>query len=457
LGVIAVSGAMAAIYVLFVAHYSINVVFWDEWDTIPIVHAALHSHLTFSALWAQHNENRILIPNLIVVASALVEHYNSKSIILLSAASFVASFAILLPVFRRYLGRSLTPLHALTLGLVWFSVEDTENSLWAFQFAWYLIVAFLLGMIYFLSAPRRHRNIFLGLAVLTAAAASLSSLQGLILWPVGLIFLLWDRQRSRRTIQECAVWLVACAITAGLYFKGFNFNTTGSSPGFAFRHPIGMVKFFFALAGNVVPTTHSNLRLHELIGAVVLVAAVFAVVQSLRDRTMRDRNPLPVALIAFGLLFDASIVLGRISFGIGQALSPRYSMANLLVLIGILIFAWGYTHHGATTDHRKRNPLIARRIGFALFGVLLIVQLVDGTIYGITTGRSTRQNRLTDARIVVNWDKIPGSEQQPLANSYVFPNAAVLLPFLQEARRDDLSVFAPGPYRFYRHQGPPPT
>lgn len=456
-GTTAVTATIAAVYVLFVAHYSINVIFWDEWDSVPIVHAALHSHLTLSALWAQHNENRILLPNLVVVASALVEHYNSKSIILLGAFSFVASFVILLVIFRHYLRHALTPIHVLTLGVVWFSLEDTENSLWAFQLAWYLIVIFLLAMIFLLAPQRRHRNLVVAGAALFAIAASMSSLQGLLLWPVGLICLLWSRTRERRLIIECAVWLVMCGITAALYFHNFNFQTTGSSPGFALRHPFGMAKFFLASLGNVVPTTHSNLRIHELIGAVVFIGATFVVVQSFRDKTMRDRNPLPIALISFGVLFDGSIVLGRISFGIGEALSPRYTMANLLVLTGIVVFAWGYSRPTTHLTRHAVRPTTARRVGFILLGLFLVVQVVDGTAYGISSGRTYRQNRLTAARIVVNLDRIPGPEQQRLAASYVFPNVTALRPFLQEARSDNLSVFAPGPYRFYRLQGPPST
>jgi len=139
--------AVAGLYLLFVLHYSINLIFWDEWANVPVVHAALHSHLTFGALWSQHNENRIFVPNLLVVLSALIEDYNSKTIILLGACFFIASYVLLLGAFRSYLGRPLTVLHSLTLGLVWFSLEDTENSLWGFQLAWYLVVFFLMVLV----------------------------------------------------------------------------------------------------------------------------------------------------------------------------------------------------------------------------------------------------------------------------------------------------------------------
>ncbi len=121
-----------ALYLLFVIHYSIDAIYWDEWGDVPIIHAALHSQLTFRALWTQHNENRMLLPNLVVIASALVHSYNSKAIILLGALIFVASYIVFLAVVRIYLRRPLTAMHVLSLGIVWFSLEDTENSLWAF-------------------------------------------------------------------------------------------------------------------------------------------------------------------------------------------------------------------------------------------------------------------------------------------------------------------------------------
>jgi hypothetical protein len=41
------------------------------------------------------------------------------------------------------------------------------------------------------------------------------------------------------------------------------------------------------------------------------------------------------------------------------------------------------------------------------------------------------------------------------APSVVYPNLTALDPYLQEAESDHISVFAPGPYRFYREKEPP--
>ena len=456
-GAVVTAGVVAGLYLLFVLHYSINFIFWDEWASVPIVHAALHSHLTFGALWAQHNENRILVPNLLVVLSGLIENYNSKVLIILGASFFIASYGLLLIAFRNYLGRPLTLLHTLTLGIVWFSLEDTENSLWGFQLAWYLVIFLLIALMTLLGRQWRHRNSVLALALLISVAASFSSLQGLILWPMGLVYLLWDRPSDRRRSIECAIWLLVCAFTTAAYFRQFNFTATSATPGFALHHPVGMVKFFLAAVGNVVPTTRPDLPMHELLGLALFVAAAFVVFFSFRERVTRIRTPLPVALILFGILFDGSIVFGRISGGIGAALSTRYTMPNLLLLLGVVTYAWTHVRlDRRRREHRCRFAAVGQ-VSFALLAVFLVIQSVTATRYGLASGATDRQDRITGARTLVNLDRIPGTQAQQLISSYVYPTAADLAPFLREAEADHLSVFAPAPFRFYRSEGPPPA
>jgi hypothetical protein len=458
LGAPATASALAALYVFFVLHYSVNLFWSDEWSLVPIIHAALHSHLTLGALWAQHNENRILIPNLVIVGSALVHTYDSRSIILLGAALFILSYALLLATFRTYVGRSLTPLHALSLGIVWFSLEDTENALWAFQLAWYMIVLFLMIMVFLLLKDWHHRNIVIAVAMVCAVAASFSSLQGLLLWAVGLICLVWDRPPARRRIAECGIWLVVGALTTAIYFRGYTptFNGPSRSPSFALHHPVEMARLFLVSLGNVVPTTSTELGAHELLGLVLLITAATVVTRSWLDRRSRPHTALPVALIVFGVLFDGSIALGRLGLGVPEGLSSRYTMANLLVLIGIVVFAWG--HLRPWTQARATAGLrgAAECAGIVLVVAFLLVQVATATHVGITEAQDSLQFRTFGARTVVNLDRIPAGETQLLVSTYLlFSTPAALHPYLRLVEEDHLGVFAPGPYHAYRSMGPP--
>ncbi len=154
-------------YVLFVAHYSINIFYADDWSVVPFVNAALRGHLTLSALWAQHIDHRMLFPNLVFVGLDTLTRANTVVLIALSAAVFIASYGLFLGLYRSY--QSLTPLAVLTFGIVWFSIADYQNALWAFQFAWYFILLCLIGMLHCLqtrmvrgrSRPGRGRFVLL--------------------------------------------------------------------------------------------------------------------------------------------------------------------------------------------------------------------------------------------------------------------------------------------------------
>ncbi len=55
-------------YFWLIHHYGVNVVFLDQWGDVGIVRHAYSGNLTLGTLWSQHGEQRVLFPNLIVLA-----------------------------------------------------------------------------------------------------------------------------------------------------------------------------------------------------------------------------------------------------------------------------------------------------------------------------------------------------------------------------------------------------
>src|ERR1700722_4742490 len=94
IGVVVGATIPAGLYLLFVFHYSV------DWTLIPLVHSALHRHLSMSELWSQCANTRLLAPKLIVVAFGLYDSLNEKSIILFSAGLLVASYLLILVLLR---------------------------------------------------------------------------------------------------------------------------------------------------------------------------------------------------------------------------------------------------------------------------------------------------------------------------------------------------------------------
>lgn len=107
-GALAAFVVLSALFLAFVAHYSINVLSTDDWVTVPLVHAALHGQLTWSAMWAQHYENRMLVPNAVFVALGVLTRENVQVVMIVNAAIFIATFALFLLILRAYLSRPLS-------------------------------------------------------------------------------------------------------------------------------------------------------------------------------------------------------------------------------------------------------------------------------------------------------------------------------------------------------------
>jgi hypothetical protein len=472
LAVVGVVLVIAGAYTAFVAHYALNVPFEDDWSEIPLLHSAVSGHLSFGSLWALHDENRMLVPNLVYVATGVWAHDDLRVLNALSVATFIVSFIVYLVLLRAYARRPLTPFAVLVLGLIWFSLADWNNALWGFQVAWYLIVLFLIVMIGLLTTWGRSTTAFV-FAVLTAVLASFSFVHGLCLWPVGLVCLLWTSPRhpsewDRRKRLQVLVWIgaavgtVIAALWGYTFFllgcntaSGFQFSCSGSVTSYVLAHPWRLIEFVLVNIGEVVPNANeSTLWLNGLLGAALLVVAVIVTIRSIRHRA-DGRSCLPVALICFGLLCDTLVAAGRVQFLTATAPSSTYTMANLIILVALVSYAW--VEFPVSGD---RASLVGRRIVVGVVLVALAGQVVLASQAGVTNARKWDTHLTIGARLVVNLDRIPASQQGCYALygelAYLVFNAKVTSwDGFEEARQDRLTVFTPVLYRKYRAEGLP--
>jgi hypothetical protein len=215
-----------------------------------------------------------------------------------------------------------------------------------------------------------------------------------------------------------------------------------------------VVVYLLAAVGNVFPVDETAVGLHALIGVPLCAAAAWVLVATWRERNRTPRPrplPLPAALIVFAVLFDISIALGRVSLGMSGALASRYTMANLLLVLGVLLFALPRLPRVLDTPPPPARQVLA----VAALATILIVQIAVGTVGGLDGAQSTLATEKTGARIAVNLPAIPAVARSQLVRERVFPNYPLWVAFATIARHDQLAEFAPGPYRYYRTLGPP--
>ena len=457
---------LAALYLLFVWTYAVDVPRDDDGGTVLLVHSALHGQFSFSYFWAQHLESRIFVLNLIFLAIGYLDHLDLRTVMILSALILIGAFFLLLRLFRAYLDRPLTVLPVLLVGLVWFSLIDVTNALWAFQVAWYVILFCLIVIPYLLLVSRWPRTLNVALAIAAAVVATFSALQGVIAWPVGLLLLFWATPSLRRTIIDVSCWLLSCALSAVAFLHGYIISAaTGLCPpthdctlGYSLEHPVSLARFILVLVGESFRTFHGLSTLsYEVVGAILISLALVVVVQSIRElRTGKSRIPLPLTLVGVGLTFDVVIALGRLGFG--DTATGQYAMPQTLLLAGLIIFAV------------PRMPLgsgVQALSGFALLGysaivIIVIAQTVIATDFGLHQANAIKQSADLQARVDANFARIPASEDE-CYESLVLAGGLSLNAFglaeynleHSDLSHDQWSLFQPASYRRLQAEGLP--
>jgi hypothetical protein len=105
--------------VAFVATNAVDFPYFDEWEMIPVLSG--HEPLTFSWLWSQHNEHRIVLARLLYLLVERLSDYDFRAGMFVNAVAMSAGAAVLIDVVRRERGRTeysdaFFPLLLLNLG-----------------------------------------------------------------------------------------------------------------------------------------------------------------------------------------------------------------------------------------------------------------------------------------------------------------------------------------------------
>lgn len=414
-----------AAYFWLIHHYGANVVWLDQWFDINVINHTYSHSLTISSLWAQHNENRIFFPNLVVLALASTTHFNVHSEEYLSAILLTAAAALIVITHKRR-SPSIRLIYYAPAFVVVFTFVQCQDTLWGFQMAWYLVMLAMAAALCLLD-NQRLSGIVMAAACSAAIVGSFSSLQGLFIWPAGLI-LLYHRRRSLRL---ALLWVAAGVATGALYFYNFSFQSSGSDPSFVLHHPVQAVEFFFTGLGL------SN----GAFGVVVFLIAIWVLIFYGIRRAEGDGGPLGVALIVFGLLFAAITTESRAHYGVTS--SYRYVTFDLLVLLGCYLallsrptLRWE-SKRSRSRDHVYRDGAFERWLGLptattqarpwqdtvnllnrnVIVSVIALSVLVS-VFTGLESAREWRALEVRAARVTYRIDAEPNSVVQ----SALYPN-----------------------------------
>jgi hypothetical protein len=120
------------VYLWYLHHYGLNVVYGDQWDTVSLIGLSYKGKLTLTALWAQHNQNRIFFPNLIALALSRVAAFNVVTEQYVSAAFLFGAIALITGAHKRRCSNRTWLAYCLIVILM-LSVVQGDNTLSGFQ------------------------------------------------------------------------------------------------------------------------------------------------------------------------------------------------------------------------------------------------------------------------------------------------------------------------------------
>lgn len=388
----------AIISIVLVIIYGVNVPFADEWGIVDLYHKIEQNGLHFSYFFAQHNEHRILFPRIVLLTVALLTKWNVVAQMLVSQLILLFVGLCCCKYFRNKNGKTAAALWAaVPLTVLIFSLRQYENMYWGFQVGFYMVFAFSVFSFYFYD---KYENIgsmkYLYFSGICAVIVSFSSIHGLLIWICYLVLFLAQRIFEKVKISKRQIFFLmvgaACWI---VYFIGY--HKPEGHPQLGQGGLLNLIKYFLVSVGS---SMIQNSRIAGVFGILICTVLILIAGFLIWKKQIRE-NRFPCLLIVFGVGVLASITLGRAGFGIGQALSSRYTTYSLLIPIGIYIIGYPII--------KAHFPKFSSKQWFGMVVALLLLPLSLINILEIT---SNSQDRKYAEYALQRFDSVPNETRK---------------------------------------------
>ena len=265
---------------------------------------------------------------------------------------------------------------------IMFSFRQFENILWGWQIQIYLCVLVFVASVYMLEKSERINYKFV-IAVLSGAISSFSFFTGLLVWPVGFIFIALRRMRNRNKLLF--LWIISSIIIYILYF----YNWTRASPQstlFIFKQPVEVIKYLFTVIGSPM-TFDTNVAI--TIGVLTILLTIIVFIILIHHNSLLIKNAKWIALMSFSLFSTFAMAIGRSVGGVEQAMSSRYTTIIVLLYVGLYIIILNLCEFHTTVKDKRKYVFLK---GFMV--IIIISGILTGYVDGFKAGEDTYESRL---------------------------------------------------------------
>ncbi|AWB09766.1 hypothetical protein TDSAC_0390 [Thermodesulfobium acidiphilum] len=321
-------------YLWIILRFTVNMPWWDDYDAVLnwinrfISHQNNFNYL-ISMLFEQHNEHRILFDRIFILFNYYV--FGSINFIFLNYIGYLGLFAIFglmlwLSVKNGVSGIYLLPIPFLTFSLCQY--ELISFAMASMQQYWQLF--FCLIAIILITKNEDIKTSYLVLSLLFSIIASFTGAGGLIVFPTTLIYLII----YKRGIKNIIIWLSISILTFIFYFVILQYHQTAigiASHQFVVEHPLKYIAYIFCFIGNIAG---------DKITSFILGLLLFLSILFLGSKFYKKNTAL--ILISFFIIATAAAAgLSRVSMGVVEATSSRYTIYSSILLACLYILLIG--------------------------------------------------------------------------------------------------------------------
>lgn len=357
--------------------FSNPVYFWDQWDNVWVFRKFVEGHLSLGDLFQQHNEHRIFFPRLIFIADFIFSNSDNKINFLVNFLIQFSQVFILYLLFCKLNNNKYMRLAYLGFCCaLLFSLYQWENFFWGFQVQFFGVTAAALASFFFyskgsdLQGQGRSPWVEDTLSFFMALIACFSLSNG-FLASVLLVFLAILQKRTKKQIAMAALF---CCILIFSYFHDFQAVSSHASYRDALQHPIDYIAYFSTYMGNVFAIFGAKWfsKMPLFVGMLGIISTLLSVYWSIFQEKNNNWRGGWVAGSLFVLGTAALTSLGRMNFGLEQALSYRYTSPTSVFWccqIGYWSSLYVHTNKFKTVMYGVKNLV-------GIVGVLLFINAV---------------------------------------------------------------------------------
>ena len=352
--------------ILLIRFLGARVLVYDEWGLTYLFQKLSDGDLNLPLIWSGNHEHRLVFPRLLFCLVAAATRWDPRVVMDTSVAVTVVAWTAFVWNFTNRFRYSGAP-SILTIGLsslIFFSLSQEENWLWAFQFPFFLIVACQVLALAIVMNGRLSLSTRMVSAAVLCSIASFSSAQGLFSWIALLPVILAVCTRRRSGWLAVVGWLSITTIVWIIYLNGLDLSQSGGLR-VLLAQPLPVLRLGLVLLANPfigdVPL-QSRFVVAYIVGSVIVLSTIVVFLTLVRKLGWRGASPL-LSLSLIGLLPWAALSTGRLRDVAWIFDVSRYTTPVIPITIALILGFWVLQDNNplAASDG-QRNATVSSRL-----------------------------------------------------------------------------------------------